>query len=32
VCYQDCPAALLPAALRDENPLGIRRMVNGLVV
>jgi NADP-dependent aldehyde dehydrogenase len=32
VCYQDCPAALLPAALRDENPLGIRRTVNGLVV
>ena len=29
VCYQDFPAALLPAALRDENPLGIRRIVNG---
>jgi alpha-ketoglutaric semialdehyde dehydrogenase len=29
VCYQDFPAALLPAALRDENPQGIRRLVNG---
>jgi NADP-dependent aldehyde dehydrogenase len=29
VCYQDFPATLLPAALRDENPLGIRRTVNG---
>ncbi len=32
VCYQNCPAALLPAALRDDNPLGIRRTVNGAVV
>lgn len=29
VCYQDLPAALLPVALRDENPLGIRRLING---
>lgn len=29
ICYQDFPATLLPAALRDENPLGIRRLVNG---
>jgi len=29
VCYQDFPAALLPAALRDENPLGLWRLVNG---
>ena len=29
VCYQDFPAGLLPAALRDENPLGIRRLLNG---
>jgi NADP-dependent aldehyde dehydrogenase len=29
VCYQDFPADLLPDALRDDNPLGIRRMVNG---
>jgi NADP-dependent aldehyde dehydrogenase len=32
VCYQNAPAALLPAALRDDNPLGIRRMVNGVLV
>ncbi len=32
VCYQDFPAELLPAALRDDNPLGIRRTVNGAVV
>lgn len=29
VCFQNAPAAFLPAALRDENPLGIWRMVNG---
>jgi 2,5-dioxopentanoate dehydrogenase len=29
VCYQDFPAGLLPAALRDENPLGIWRLVDG---
>jgi len=29
VCYQDFPAALLPPALQDKNPLGIRRTVNG---
>jgi NADP-dependent aldehyde dehydrogenase len=29
ICYPAYPASLLPAALRDENPLGIRRMVNG---
>jgi NADP-dependent aldehyde dehydrogenase len=32
VRYQNVPAALLPAALRDDNPLGIWRMVNGAVV
>ncbi len=32
VCYQDFPAELLPAALRDDNPLGIRRTVNGAAV
>jgi NADP-dependent aldehyde dehydrogenase len=32
VCYQDFPPELLPPALRDENPLGIRRMVNGVGV
>ena len=29
VCYQNYPAALLPPALRDENPLGIPRLING---
>jgi NADP-dependent aldehyde dehydrogenase len=29
VCYQDFPAGLLPEALRDGNPLGIIRRVNG---
>ncbi len=29
ICYQDAPAALLPAELRDDNPAGILRLVNG---
>ena len=29
VCYQDYPQSLLPPELRDDNPLGIRRMVDG---
>ncbi|MEZ4995862.1 MAG: aldehyde dehydrogenase (NADP(+)), partial [Saprospiraceae bacterium] len=29
VCYQDCPDALLPNALKEANPLGIWRKVNG---
>ena len=29
VSYQNCPGSLLPEALRDENPLGILRLVNG---
>lgn len=29
VAYQNCPQALLPEALRDANPLGIQRLVNG---
>ncbi|MFI1329365.1 aldehyde dehydrogenase (NADP(+)) [Streptomyces sp. NPDC020845] len=29
VTYQDTPAALLPPELRDENPLGLPRRVNG---
>jgi NADP-dependent aldehyde dehydrogenase len=29
VCYQDLPAALLPEALQDGNPLGLWRLVNG---
>ena len=30
VCYQNFPPAMLPPALRDENPLGLRRIVNGV--
>jgi NADP-dependent aldehyde dehydrogenase len=30
VCYQDFPQAALPAELRNENPLGILRLVNGV--
>ena len=29
VCYQDVPAELLPEALKDGNPLGIVRLVDG---
>jgi alpha-ketoglutaric semialdehyde dehydrogenase len=29
VAYQDVPAALLPAAVRDDNPWGLRRRVDG---
>jgi NADP-dependent aldehyde dehydrogenase len=29
VCYQDYPDELLPEPLRDSNPLGLRRLVNG---
>jgi len=28
VCYQSCPQAALPCELRDENPLGIQRLVD----
>jgi NADP-dependent aldehyde dehydrogenase len=31
VCWQDWPHDLLPPELRDDNPLGIRRMVDGVV-
>lgn len=30
VCYQNYPEALLPVALRNDNPLGILRLVNGV--
>jgi NADP-dependent aldehyde dehydrogenase len=30
VAYQDVPDSLLPAALRDANPLGLPRRVNGV--
>ncbi|KPA98051.1 hypothetical protein PF70_01845 [Pseudomonas asplenii] len=29
VCYQNYPQSLLPEALLDGNPLGLRRLVNG---
>ncbi|WP_085695089.1 MULTISPECIES: aldehyde dehydrogenase (NADP(+)) [unclassified Pseudomonas] len=29
VCYQDFPDALLPQALRQANPLGLRRLLDG---
>ena len=29
LCLQDCPQEFLPAELKDENPLGIWRKVNG---
>jgi NADP-dependent aldehyde dehydrogenase len=32
VCYQDLPDSLLPQALRDANPLGIWRRVDGRLV
>jgi NADP-dependent aldehyde dehydrogenase len=31
VSFQSAPAGLLPAALRDENPLGLMRRVNGIL-
>ena len=31
VCYQDFPDTLLPEALRRGNPLGLQRMVNGVL-
>jgi NADP-dependent aldehyde dehydrogenase len=31
IAYQDAPPALLPAELRDENPLGLPRRVNGVL-
>ena len=29
VAYQDVPDALLPAAVRDANPWGLRRRIDG---
>lgn len=31
VCYQNFPEGLLPAALRNDNPLGLMRLVNGVL-
>ena len=30
ICYQNFPPALLPEALKDENPLRLRRLINGV--
>jgi len=30
VCYQDLPAELLPMALKDDNPLGLPRLTDGV--
>jgi alpha-ketoglutaric semialdehyde dehydrogenase len=30
VCYQDVPQSLLPDALKDGNPLGIMRLMEGV--
>ena len=32
VCYQNTPQSLLPQALQDDNPLGIKRLVNGVII
>ena len=29
VCYQNCPDHLLPASLKETNPLKIKRMIDG---
>ena len=29
VCYQDFPDSLLPAALKQDNPLRLRRLLDG---
>jgi NADP-dependent aldehyde dehydrogenase len=32
VCFQDCPEEVLPDALKDSNPLGIMRKIDGVYV
>jgi 2,5-dioxopentanoate dehydrogenase len=32
VCYQDFPESLLPEQLREDNPLKLRRIVDGKFV
>jgi len=32
VCYQNYPQASLPPALQDSNPLGLRRLVDGVYI
>lgn len=31
ICFQDAPQHLLPEALRDENPLALFRLLNGVI-
>lgn len=31
ICYQDFPQSILPEALKDGNPLGVWRMLNGKI-
>ncbi|MBM6545094.1 aldehyde dehydrogenase (NADP(+)) [Janibacter sp. YIM B02568] len=31
VCYQDVPAAVQPEAIRDDNPWGLRRRIDGVL-
>jgi alpha-ketoglutaric semialdehyde dehydrogenase len=31
VCYQNCPDTLLPEALQNANPLGLNRLVDGIL-
>ena len=31
ICFQNAPEALLPEALKDSNPLGIYRLINGVL-
>jgi NADP-dependent aldehyde dehydrogenase len=31
VCYQNCPDSLLPEALKNANPLGIARLLDGVM-
>jgi NADP-dependent aldehyde dehydrogenase len=30
VCFQNCPDRLLPDALKNANPLGIARLIDGV--
>ncbi len=32
VCFQDCPEEFLPDALKDSNPLGIMRKIDGVYI
>ena len=32
VCYQSFPDSLLPRELQEDNPLKIRRMIDGVII